>query len=110
MWSIGVIVFILLGGYPPFQRHDQAEQFERIKHGTYEFVEGYWGTVMDEAKLLIRSLLDTDPRRRLSAEEASNHPWMRADARRLRRSSLMAGMRDMREFNSRRKFKSAVQS
>ncbi|KAL7529497.1 hypothetical protein ACHAWF_006233, partial [Thalassiosira exigua] len=110
MWSIGVIVFILLGGYPPFQRPDQAEQFERIKCGTYEFVESYWGTVTDEAKSLIRSLLDTDPRRRLSAEEALNHPWMRADARHLRRSSLMAGVRGMREFNSRRKFKSAVRS
>jgi len=110
MWSIGVIFFILLGGYPPFQNADQSKQFDNIKKGQYKFIDKYWGTVTDEAKSLINSLLCVDPRERISAEDAMKHPWMQIDAKRLRRSSLFNSIENLRELNYKRKMKSAVQS
>ena len=76
MWSLGVITYILLGGYPPFIEQNQRELFKKIKKGQYEFHVEYWGDVSTDAKDLISSLLTTDPRRRLSAVEALNNPWI----------------------------------
>eukprot|EP00529_Nitzschia_sp_RCC80_P001609 CAMPEP_0113509476 /NCGR_PEP_ID=MMETSP0014_2-20120614/37601_1 /TAXON_ID=2857 /ORGANISM="Nitzschia sp." /LENGTH=372 /DNA_ID=CAMNT_0000405319 /DNA_START=605 /DNA_END=1723 /DNA_ORIENTATION=+ /assembly_acc=CAM_ASM_000159 len=57
MWSVGVILYILLGGYPPFIESTQRDLFRKIRRGEYEFHEEYWGTVSSEAKDLISSLL-----------------------------------------------------
>jgi calcium/calmodulin-dependent protein kinase I len=108
MWSLGVIIFILLGGYPPFQNDDQKLQFENIKKGNYIFVDKYWGTISDDAKSMIDSLLTIDPAKRLSAEDALSHPWMKADSKRLRRSSLIRSLEGIKEFNSGRRFQNAV--
>jgi serine/threonine protein kinase len=77
MWSIGVITYILLGGYPPFHDDNQKALFKKIKNAEYEFHEEYWSEVSDEAKDLIRHLLKINPVERYTAEEALNHPWVR---------------------------------
>jgi len=110
MWSLGVIVFILIGGYPPFDHPDQKVKFNLIKKGLYKFVDKYWGTVSDEAKSLVRSLLCIDPEKRLSAAKALEHPWMQVHDENLRRSSLISNMKSLRDFNAACKFKSAVKS
>lgn len=51
MWSIGVITYILLGGYPPFHDENQRNLFSKIKRGKYEFHAEYWSAVSDEAKV-----------------------------------------------------------
>ena len=56
MWSLGVIVYILLGGYPPFIEQNQRDLFRKIRKGQYEFHEEYWGQVSGDAKELISSL------------------------------------------------------
>ena len=103
-------MFILLGGYPPFQGSSRSKQFERIRQGRYEFLDKYWGSVTDDAKSLIRSLLCLEPRKRLTADQALSHPWLCADPHQLHGSSLMDSVEQMREFNVTRKFKSAAQS
>ena len=105
-----MIIFILLGGYPPFQNAEQSKQFENVKLGRYKFIEKYWGTVTDEAKSLIGSLLCVDPQKRISAVDAMDHPWMQIDSQHLRRSSLFTSIENLKVFNYERKFKSAVQS
>jgi len=105
-----VVVFILLGGYSPFQNADRDKQFDNIKNGRYTFEERYWGTVTELAKDLLRQLLCVDPARRLSAAAAREHPWVTADVRALRRSTLDRSIVLLREFNAARKFKSAVNS
>jgi calcium/calmodulin-dependent protein kinase I len=77
MWSIGVITYILLGGYPPFHDDNQKALFKKIKGAEYEFHDEYWSEVSDEAKDLIRHLLKINPVERYTAEEALNHPWVR---------------------------------
>ncbi|EED91997.1 predicted protein, partial [Thalassiosira pseudonana CCMP1335] len=79
MWSMGVIVFILIGGYPPFYADNEKELLKLSVLGEFEFDEEHWGDISDGAKDLISSLLVTDPTERASAEEILAHPWMNTD-------------------------------
>jgi calcium/calmodulin-dependent protein kinase I len=78
MWSIGVITYILLGGYPPFHDENQKNLFKKIKKGEFEFHEEYWGAVSSDAKDLIRGLLHVDPESRLTVDDVLGHSWVRA--------------------------------
>lgn len=76
MWSVGVVTFILLCGYPPFYHEDDgAELFKIIKRGKYSFNHQDWSKVSSEAKRFISSLLVLDPAKRATVEEALQHPW-----------------------------------
>merc|ERR1712176_1567249 len=77
MWSIGVIVYTLLGGYLPFDETDQQELFRKIRKGQYEFHDEYWGQVSPEAKDLISSMLTVQPKKRASAIQVLEHVWMK---------------------------------
>eukprot|EP01053_Blabericola_migrator_P002701 Blabericola_migrator_1__2700@NODE_1768_length_3821_cov_86_086841_g734_i3_p1_GENE_NODE_1768_length_3821_cov_86_086841_g734_i3NODE_1768_length_3821_cov_86_086841_g734_i3_p1_ORF_typecomplete_len607_score87_73Pkinase/PF00069_25/5_6e78Pkinase_Tyr/PF07714_17/2_3e43EFhand_7/PF13499_6/5_7e12EFhand_7/PF13499_6/3_1e16EFhand_8/PF13833_6/1_1e02EFhand_8/PF13833_6/4_1e06EFhand_8/PF13833_6/2_1e05EFhand_8/PF13833_6/3_3e09EFhand_11/PF08976_11/2_6e05EFhand_11/PF08976_11/4_3e11EFhand_1/PF00036_32/4_2e03EFhand_1/PF len=76
LWSAGVILYILLSGYPPFHGKDNREILEKVKTGSYNFDTRAWRRVSDYAKDLVRRLLTYDPRRRLTAQEALQHPWI----------------------------------
>jgi len=108
MWSVGVILYILLGGYPPFIESTQRELFRKIKRGDYEFHEEYWGTVSKEARNLIKSLLTVDPKKRMTAAEALENPWIRGDADSLAKNDLGKNLQSLKRFNAKRKFKAAV--
>jgi calcium/calmodulin-dependent protein kinase I len=77
MWSVGVILYILLVGYPPFYADSDPELFKKIMACDYEFGEG-WDVVSDSAKDLIRNLLVKDPKKRFTATQALNHPWLKS--------------------------------
>ncbi|KAF4669650.1 hypothetical protein FOL46_001292 [Perkinsus olseni] len=78
MWSLGVLLFVLLGGYPPFRGATTGEVLESItKSQGVEFPEKWWGGVSEEAKDLIRRLMERDCSKRLTAAEAWEHPWMK---------------------------------
>lgn len=70
MWSIGVIAYVLLCGYPPFYASSQLELFRKIRDCDYTFHAGYWTDVSDEAKNLVQGLICLDTNKRLSAKEA----------------------------------------
>lgn len=108
MWSVGVILYILLGGYPPFIESTQRDLFRKIRRGEYEFHEEYWGTVSAEAKELISSLLTVDPKARLSADNALTNSWIKGDDASLAKKDLGANLQEFRRFNAKRKFKAAV--
>jgi calcium/calmodulin-dependent protein kinase I len=108
MWSVGVILYILLGGYPPFIENTQRELFRKIKKGDYEFHEEYWGTVSTEARTLIKSLLTVDPTERLTAQQALENPWIHGDADSLAKKGLDKNLASLKKFNAKRKFKAAV--
>lgn len=108
MWSIGVIVYILLGGYPPFIESNQRTLFRKIRKGQYEFHEEYWGQVSEDAKDLIRSLLTVNPDKRLSATKALSNKWIGADASTLASMDLGTNLEKFKQFNAKRKFKAAV--
>lgn len=108
MWSVGVILYILLGGYPPFIENNQRDLFRKIRRGEYEFHEEYWGTVSGEAKELISSLLTVDPGSRLDAGQALQNAWIRVDDEVLARKDLGVNLGLLTKFNAKRKFKAAV--
>ncbi|DBA02655.1 TPA: hypothetical protein N0F65_010480 [Lagenidium giganteum] len=75
IWSLGVITYILLCGFPPFYDENQVEEMRKILQGDFEFVPPYFDTVSSQAKDLIRKMLVVDPAKRMSAETVLRHPW-----------------------------------
>uniref|UniRef100_A0A8D0BHX0 non-specific serine/threonine protein kinase n=1 Tax=Salvator merianae TaxID=96440 RepID=A0A8D0BHX0_SALMN len=78
MWATGVILYILLCGFPPFRSHerDQEELFQIIQIGHFEFLSPYWDNISAVAKDLISRLLVVDPPKRYTAQEVLQHPWV----------------------------------
>jgi len=76
MWSIGVITYILLCGFPPFYGDTVPEIFEQIMEANFDYPEEYWGAVTKEAKDFINKLLVVDSDKRMSAVDALRHPWL----------------------------------
>jgi len=117
MWSLGVIVYTLLGGYLPFSVYEDGrgstkqDLFNLILSGRFEFHEKYWSEVSDNAKDFIRSLLVVDPLNRISAQDALNHPWISAgDDIALQAIDLVDNLNELRRFNAKRKLRQAVMS
>lgn len=75
-WSVGVVLFILLSGEPPFYHEDNFELFELIKKCQYDLDKPVWKQISDDAKDLISKLLVVDPEKRIKAAEIQNHPWI----------------------------------
>jgi len=76
VWSIGVISYILLCGYPPFYDENDANLFAQILKGEFEFDSPYWDDISLEAKEFIRKLMCVDVDKRLTCEEALEHAWI----------------------------------
>lgn len=80
LWSIGVITYILLCGYPPFYGDTDPEIFASVRAGRYDFDSPEWATVSKDAKDLISNLLLIDASKRLTAAEVLQHPWLSGSA------------------------------
>lgn len=76
MWSLGVITYILLCGYPPYFHTDQYEMSKMITSGKYRFRNEDWGDISKEAKLFVRKLLKRDTEKRLTADQVLQDPWI----------------------------------
>jgi len=106
MWSVGVIMYILLCGFPPFYDDNVQVLFEQILSGQFDFPPQYWGGVSESAKDLIRKLLTVDPKKRLNATAALDHPWLKGET--APDVHLASTVKSMKSFNARRKLKLAV--
>ncbi|CAL8070683.1 unnamed protein product [Calicophoron daubneyi] len=108
IWACGVILYILLVGYPPFWDEDQTRLYSQIKSGAYDYPSPEWDTVTPEAKSLINCMLTVSPSRRITAAEALKHPWI---CQRERVASVMHRQETvecLKKFNARRKLKGAI--
>jgi calcium-dependent protein kinase len=76
MWSLGVITYCMLCGYPPFNAESDLQLFRKIKSCDYEFHLPEWGPVSEDAKRFIESLIRLEPSQRLTPEQALAHPWI----------------------------------
>ncbi|KAH7822669.1 putative CAMK/CAMK1 protein kinase [Monocercomonoides exilis] len=104
LWSMGVLMYVLLCGFPPFYDENDAALFAQIQSGKYEFISPYWDTISAEAKDLISKLLVVDPKKRLTAEQAVSHPWFSVA---LPTHKLDAAHQKLTEARSKRRFKAA---
>lgn len=76
MWSAGVILYIMLCGYPPFNGKTDNDIYKKIEVGKFEFKHNDWKNVSSEAMDLIKRMLTYDPKKRISAQEVMSHPWV----------------------------------
>ncbi|KAJ8331017.1 hypothetical protein O5D80_001027 [Batrachochytrium dendrobatidis] len=76
IWSLGVITYILLCGYPPFFDPNNVELFKKIMTGRFEFDSPWWDNISDKAKDFVRRLLVLDPKQRYTAAQALSHPFI----------------------------------
>jgi len=79
-WSIGVIAYILLCGYPPFYDENDAELFKQILKAQYEFDSPFWDEISESAKEFIKNLMCKDPSKRFTCKGAIAHPWISGNA------------------------------
>jgi calcium-dependent protein kinase len=77
VWSCGVILYILLCGYPPFNGANDKQIIDAVLKGKFTLDEPEWDEVSEEAKDLVRKLLTLDPEKRIPASEAHQHPWFK---------------------------------
>ena len=110
MWSIGVISYIILAGYPPFYSEDQKKLFRKIKNGEYVFHSPHWDDVSQDAKDYISGLLTVNPASRLSADDALKHPWITSADDVLASRDLSGAVTEMKRFNAKRKFRAGVRA
>lgn len=108
MWSVGVIIYLLLGGDLPFMGRSQKELFRKIVVGSYEFPDESWSHVSDEAKDLVSKLLVTDPAQRISSRDALASPWMRKRGQLLAMNNLIYTSQRLKTFNARMKLRSSM--
>lgn len=80
MWSVGVITYILLCGFPPFYNDNVAQLFESIIKADFDYPSDYWDNISDDAIDFIDNLLIPDPAKRMSAAEALQHSWLSGNA------------------------------
>jgi len=80
MWSVGVITYILLCGFPPFYNENVAQLFESIISADFDYPSDYWDNISDDAIDFIDNLLLADPSKRLTATSALQHSWLQGNA------------------------------
>lgn len=107
MWSLGVILYILLSGYPPFIAQSNKQKQQMIMAGEFSFYEKTWKNISSSAKQLISSLLNVDPHRRPSAQEILHHPWVIGESAKQEQMDAEIVTR-LQRFNARRKLRAAA--
>lgn len=108
VWSMGVICYVLLAGYPPFYDEDQKRLFKKIKEGRYHFHEDYWSNTSPEAINMIQMMLCVDQTKRWTSNQLLKHPWITMGDETLEAKDLTSSIVVMKKFNARRRLKAAA--
>lgn len=110
IWSCGVILYILLCGYPPFNAANDELIMEKVRIGKYSYDSAEWNYVSKEAKDFISKLIEKDPKKRYSAIEALQDPWITkyADKQNCDLPTLAKSLNNMRNFRAEKKLQEAT--
>jgi len=106
-WSVGVILYILLCGYPPFYAETHPRLYQLIQRGRFKFDDEDWSKISDGAKDLIKRLLTKNPQVRISAKDAKRHKWV-TDAATNDKALGNKYQNRMRRFNAVRRLRAGV--
>jgi len=107
-WSTGCLLYMLLGGYPPFSDKSHKGLFRKIRGADFCFHDVHWKHVSAASKQLIASLLVVDPNHRCTATQALESSWFQMSAAALSKTDLSASLGEIKLFHARRQFKGAV--
>lgn len=80
LWSLGVILYILLCGFPPFYDESTAGLYRQIKKGQYDFPDPYWTDITDQAKDVVKGLLTVKPKKRWTPDDLLSSAWVGGEA------------------------------
>lgn len=101
LWSIGVIIYLLLVGYPPFASDSQAELFKQIRTCEWRFYEDDWQNISPDARELIQNLLVADPEQRWTANHALKCSWLQYDSDENKQTDLTVSIKSLRDRRAR---------
>ncbi|GLT34395.1 hypothetical protein SLA2020_089130 [Shorea laevis] len=105
VWSAGIILYILLSGAPPFLAETQQGVFEEILKGELDLESAPWPTISEGAKDLVRKMLTMDPKKRITAAKALEHPWLKVDGEASDRPIDSAVQSRLKQFRAMNKLK-----
>jgi len=109
VWSLGVIMFVLLCGYPPFYGENDNEVLQKVRLGQFTFNQADWKNISQDAKDLIKNLLKMDPKTRYTAQQALEHTWVKNKAPKAKEGALPTNMMsNLKGFRSQNKLKKAA--
>mmetsp|Transcript_12767 Transcript_12767/g.15149 ORF Transcript_12767/g.15149 Transcript_12767/m.15149 type:complete len:333 (-) Transcript_12767:216-1214(-) len=108
VWSLGVILYILLCGFPPFYHEKTQKLYQQIKQGDYDFPDPYWEDITDSAKDIIKKMLTVDPAKRITIPQILEHPWISGSTASTRQFGKAHGIR-LRKLQARRKLRKTIQ-
>merc|ERR1719198_2406453 len=104
MWSVGVILYILLCGFPPFYEEELPALFDSILHARYDFPSPWWDNISSGAKKLVQELLELDPKKRLTAMQVINHEWVQTAGD----ANIAGAAKQLKKYNASRKLRKAA--
>jgi len=105
LWSAGVILYILLCGFPPFYEEELPALFDQILNARYDFPSPWWDNVTEPAKNLVRKLLELDPKKRYTAQQVLEDPWVVNPSG---TADLSGAQKALKKYNATRKLKKAA--
>jgi len=110
VWSCGVILYILLCGYPPFNGDDDQTIMDKIAIGEYDFHSVEWKGVSEDAKKFIRRLMEMDVAQRYSAAQALDDPWLKEvlGQQEIDEPLAMSALKNLKSFRAERKLQEAT--
>ena len=110
VWACGVIFYILLCGYPPFNGDDDDEILEAVLKGQFEFPKDEWESVSDKAKNLIKKMLTVDPKKRISALDSLQDVWFKENEEKsdVDKKLSKSLLKNMKKFKKNRQFEKAT--
>ena len=110
IWSCGVILYILLCGYAPFYGEKDEDIYQQVLKGEYDFPKEEWDHVSEEAKKLVKKMIEKDPTIRISALEALQDDWFKINKDKKRGDKILAKnvLNNMKKFKKNKKFEKAT--
>lgn len=107
LWSLGVIVYIMLVGYPPFHDQDMVQLVKKIKYKPVSFDGPEWVLISEQGKSFLSNLLDKDKSNRMTAQQALEHEWLKNNCQAASRNVLEVAQMNIKSFTTRKRWKAA---
>lgn len=108
VWSLGVVMYILLTGKPPFAGHSHKDIVKSVLRGSYSLEGPEWTNISAAAKDLIRKMLVRNPHRRISAQEAYLHPWITSEKSKMTPTDISTVVQSLKHFHATTKLRDAL--